>query len=67
MSASVALHVTPVEDEQVPLVCGPEVGYIYSVGTYFCFRLSHLRQRDEEVDELMGSDVTTIRGTSACI
>ena len=50
------------------LVCGPpEVGYIYSVGTDFCFRMPDLRRLDEEDDELMGSDVPTIRGTSACI
>ena len=46
----------PVEDEQVPLVCGPpEVGDMYSVGTYICFRMPDLRRLDEEVDELMGS------------
>ena len=55
---------SPVEDEQVPLVCSTEVGYIYSVGTDFCFRIPDLRRLDEEVDELMGSDVPTIRGTS---
>ena len=37
--APVAHPVSPVEDEQVPLVCGPEVGDIYSVGTDFCFRM----------------------------
>ena len=42
------------------------VGDIYSVGTDFCFRMPDLRRLDEEVDELMGSDVPTTRGTSAC-
>ena len=28
--------------------------------------MSDLRRLEEEVDELMGSDVPTIRGTSAC-
>ena len=55
-----------VEDEQGPLVGGPEVGDIYSVGTDFCFRMPDLRRLDEEVDELMGSGVPTTRGTSAC-
>ena len=32
-AASAALPVSPVEDEQGPLVGGPEVGDIYSVGT----------------------------------
>ena len=64
-AASVALPVNPVEDEQVPLVCGPpEVGDIYLVWTYFCFGMPDLRRPDEEVDELMGSGVPTIRGTS---
>ena len=45
---------------------GPEIGYIYSVGTDVCFRIPDLRRLDEEVDELMGSDVPTARGTSAC-
>ena len=58
------LSVSPVEDEQVPLVGGPEVGDIYSVKTDVCFRMPDLRRLDEEVDELMGSDVPTIRGTS---
>ena len=62
-AASAAL---PVEDEQGPLVGGPEVGDIYYVGTDFCFRMADLRRLDEEVDELMGSGVPTIRGTSAC-
>ena len=35
--ASAALYVSPVEDEQGSLVGGPEVRYIYSVGTDFCF------------------------------
>ena len=34
-----ALHVSNVEDEQVPLVCG----YIYYVETDFCFRMPDLR------------------------
>ena len=46
---------SPVEDEQSPLVGGPEVGDIYSAGTDFCFRMLDLRRLDEEVDELMGS------------
>ena len=45
---------SPVEDEQDPLVGGPEVGDIYSVGTDFCFRMPDLRRLDEEMDELMG-------------
>ena len=53
-AASAALPVTPVEYEQVPLVCGPEVGYIYSVGTDFCFRMPDVIRLDEGVDELMG-------------
>ena len=57
---------SPVEDEQGPLIGGPEVGDIYSVGTDFCFRMPDLRRLDEEVDELMGSGVPTTRGTSAC-
>ena len=57
---------SPVEDEQGPLVGGPEVGDIYSVGTDFCFRMPDLRRLVEEVDELMGSGVPTTRGTSAC-
>ena len=35
-AASAALPVSPVDDEQGPLVGGPEVGDIYSVGTDFC-------------------------------
>ena len=35
--------VSPVEDEQGPLVGGPEVKDIYSVGTYFCIRMPDLR------------------------
>ena len=46
-----------VEDEQGPLVGGPEEGDIYSVWTDFCFRLPDLRRLNEEVDELMGSGV----------
>ena len=61
-----ALSVSPVEDEQGPLVGGPEVGDIYSVGTDFCFRMLDHRRMDEEVDELICSDVPTTRGTSAC-
>ena len=57
---------SPVEDEQGPLVGGPEVGDIYSVGTDFCFRMPDLRRLDEEVDELKGSGVPTTRRTSAC-
>ena len=57
---------SPVEDEQGPLVGGPEVGYIYSVGTDFWFRMPDLRRLDEEMDELMGSGLPTTRGTSAC-
>ena len=34
-AASAALPVSPVADEQGPLVGGPEVGDIYSVGTDF--------------------------------
>ena len=56
-AASAALPVSPVEDEQVPLVCGSEVGDIYSVGTEFCFKISNLRRLDEEVDKLLGIDV----------
>ena len=62
-AALAAFPVSPVEDEQGPLVSGPEVGDIYSVGTDFCFRMTDLRRLDEEVDELMGSDVLTTRGT----
>ena len=65
-AASAELPVSPVEDEQGPLVGGPEVGDIYSVGTDCCFRMPDLRRLDEEVDELMGSGVPTTRGTSAC-
>ena len=65
-AALVALPVSPVEEEQGPLVCGPEVGDIYSVGTDFCFRMPDLRRLDEEVDDKMGSYVPTTRGTSAC-
>ena len=57
---------SPVEDEQGPLVGGPEVGDIYYVGTDFCFRMPDLRRLDEEVDELMGSGGPTTRGASAC-
>ena len=60
-AASGGTHMSPVEDEQVPLVCGPEVGDIYSVGTDFFFRMLDLRRLDKEVDQLMGSDVPTIR------
>ena len=42
-----ALPVSPVEDEQGPLVGGPEVGDVYSVGTDFCFRMPDLRRLDE--------------------
>ena len=66
-AALAALPVSPVEDEQGPLVGGPEVGDSYSVGTDFCFRMPDLRRLDEEVDELMGSsDVPTTRRTHAC-
>ena len=57
---------SPVEDEHVPLVCGPEAGDMYNVWTYLWFRMPDLRRLDEEVDELIGSDVPTIRGRSAC-
>ena len=63
---SAALHLSPVEDEQGPLVGGPEVGDIYSGGTDFCFRMPDFRRLDEEVDELIGSDVPTTRATSVC-
>ena len=33
---------------------------MYFVGTDFCFRMPDLRRLDEEVDELMDSDVLTI-------
>ena len=56
---------SPVEDEQGPLVGGPEVGYIYYVGTDFCNKMPDLRRLDE-VAELMGSGVPTTRVTSAC-
>ena len=65
-AASAVLPVSPVEDDQVQMVCGPEVGDIYSVGTDFCFRMPDLRRLDEEVDELMGSDVPTIWRTCPC-
>ena len=65
-AASAALPVSPVEDKKRPMVGGPEVGDMYSVGTHLCFRMQDLRRLDEEVDELMGSDVPTTRGTSAC-
>ena len=52
--SSAALPVSPVEDDQVPIVYGPKVGDIYSVGTDFCFRLPYLRRLDKEVHELMG-------------
>ena len=61
-----ALPVSLVEDEQGPLVGGPEVGDIYSVGTDICFRMPDLRRLDEEVDEQMGSCVPMTQGTSAC-
>ena len=65
-AASTALSVSPVEDEQGPLVGGPEVGEMYSVETDFCLRMPDLGRLDGKVDELMGSDVPTTRGTSAC-
>ena len=65
-AASTALPVSPVEDEQGPLVGGPEVGDMYSAGSDFCFTMPGLRRLDEEVDKLMGSGVPTTRGTSAC-
>ena len=58
-AASATLPVSQVEDEHFALVCGPEVGDIYYLGTYFYFRMPDLRRLDEEVDELMGSDVPT--------
>ena len=54
----------PVEDKPGPMVGGPEVVDIYSVGADFCFRMPDLRRLDEEFDELMDSDVPTTRGTS---
>ena len=54
-AASAALPVSPVEDDQVPMVCDPEVGDIYSVWTELCFRMPDIRRLDEEVDKLMGS------------
>ena len=65
-AASAALPVSQVEDKQGPLVGGPGVGDIYSVGSGFCFRMPNFRRLDEEVDELMSSGVPTTRGTSAC-
>ena len=66
-ATSTTLPVSQVEDEQGPLVSGPEVGDIYYyVGTDFCFRMPDLGRLDEEVDELMGSGVPTTWGTSAC-
>ena len=53
-AASAAQHVSAVEDEQGPLVGGPEVGDIYSVGTDFCFRMLDLRRLGKEVDKLVG-------------
>ena len=44
---------SPVEDEQGPLVGGPVVGDIYFVGTDFYFRMPDLRRLDKEVDELI--------------
>ena len=64
LAASAAHLVSPSGDEQTPLVSSQDVGYIYSVVTYFCFRIPDLRQLDEEVCELMGSDVPTIQGKS---
>ena len=66
-SVLAALHVSPVEDKQGHMFGGPEVGDIYSVGTDFYFRMPDLRRLDEEVDELMGSDVPTARGTCCCL
>ena len=66
-AASAALHVSPVEDEQGLLVGGLEVGDIYSLGTALCFRMPDLRRLNEKVDELIGSGVSTTRGTSACV
>ena len=65
-ASSGALPVSPVEDEQGPLVGRPEVGDIYFVGTDFCFRIPDLRRPDKEVGELMGSGVPRSWGTSAC-
>ena len=50
VGASAVLPVSPVEDEQVPLLYGPEVGYIYYVWTDLCFRIPDPRLLDEEVD-----------------
>ena len=61
-TASLAsLPVSPEGDKQVTLVCGTEIGDIYSVGADFCFRMPDLRRLDEEVDELIRS---TLCGTS---
>ena len=65
-SASAVLPVSPVGEEQGPLVGCPEVGDHYYVGADFCFRMPDLRRLHEEVDDLMGSDVPTTRETSAC-
>ena len=37
--ASAALPVSILDDKQSPMVGGLEAGYIYSVGTDFCFRM----------------------------
>ena len=60
-AASAELPMRTVEDQQCTMVGGPEIGDIYSVVTYFC-----LIRLGEEVDELIGSDVPTTRGTSGC-
>ena len=49
-AALAALRVSPVEDEQGPLIGGPEVADIYSVRINFCFRMPDLRRLDEKVD-----------------
>ena len=48
-AASAALPVRTVEDERGPLVGGPEVGDIYSVGTAFYFRMPDLGRLDEKL------------------
>ena len=56
---------SPVEDEQVPLVCSPEVGDIYSVGTYFCFRMPDLRRWTKSVREAAASMALLVKPVTA--
>ena len=56
-AASAALPVSPVEYKQGPMVGGPEVDDIFSVVTDFCFKMTDLRRLNEEVNELLGSDI----------